>query len=465
MAPRLAVYGGSFNPPGIHHRRLVERLVGLFDRIVIRPCGLRRDKLTNNGVEPFHRATLTDLAFAGLSGVEVDHRDLEQDVFTPTWQLQEQYADQGDVWHVVGSDLIVGGAQGQAQIQHWQRGDEVWRSLHFIVIERDGFPIESDDLPPHHQVIRPKFTGSSTDIRSRLFRFEPVASVVTPTVDAYIRRYGLYQGALPRSTPAITFGTPRISFVVDERNARAVTEADHLATITSVDDRHPDLIVVLGGDGTMLRAIRQHWRRRVPFLGLNYGTVGFLLNDLPRGLTPSMLGQPWLIRHAPLLYVETTDEDGQVHHDLGFNDAYVDAEAGSAAWIEVSVDDRVVIPRLVGDGALVATAAGSSAYARAMGATPIAIGTPSLVLAGSNVFLPAGWHHAQLDINSAIRLRNVDPTPGHGKRPLLGFIDGLPQGRVAEMTVRTSRVASVELAFQPDHDPRQKLTRLQFAGT
>ena len=245
-----------------------------------------------------------------------------------------------------------------------------------------------------------------------------------------------------------------------------VTATEHLASICCVDDHQPNLILVLGGDGTMLRAIRQHWRRRVPLLGVNHGTVGFLLNDLGQGLTPSLLMQPWIIRHAPLLYVETTTPDGQQQSELGFNDAYLAAQPGKAGWIEVSVDDQVMIPKLVCDGALVATAAGSSAYARAMGATPIAIGTPSLVMVGSNVFLPASWRQAQLDIGSVIKFRNVDPTSSRPepKRPLLGFIDGLEQGRVDNMTIRASRVASVELAFLPDYDPRLKLTRLQFAG-
>ena len=40
--------------------------------------------------------------------------------------------------------------------------------------------------------------------------------------------------------------------------------------------------MVVGGDGTMLRAIRQYWRRRVPFFGINTGHLGFLLNDSPQ---------------------------------------------------------------------------------------------------------------------------------------------------------------------------------------
>ena len=42
-----------------------------------------------------------------------------------------------------------------------------------------------------------------------------------------------------------------------------------------------NLIVVIGGDGTMLHAIREHWRSRLPFLGVNAGHLGFLLNGSP----------------------------------------------------------------------------------------------------------------------------------------------------------------------------------------
>jgi hypothetical protein len=48
------------------------------------------------------------------------------------------------------------------------------------------------------------------------------------------------------------------------------------------------------------------------------------------------------------------------------------------------------------------------------------------------------------------------------KRPLNGFVDGVPQGKVSWMGVKTSNIAAVELAFDPRHDPAEKLARIQF---
>jgi len=114
--------------------------------------------------------------------------------------------------------------------------------------------------------------------------------------------------------------------------------------------------------------------------------------------------------------------------------------------------------RVVADGMLVSTAAGSTSYARALGASPLPFNADLLTLAGSNVLKPEFWRPAVLPRDSVIRLRNLDPT----KRPLRGFIDGLAQGPVLEMTARVSATASVELLFAPEYDPVAKLAVTQF---
>jgi NAD kinase len=107
---------------------------------------------------------------------------------------------------------------------------------------------------------------------------------------------------------------------------------------------------------------------------------------------------------------------------------------------------------------LVSTAAGSTSYARAMGAAALPFPTPVLTIAGSNVLSPFGWRPAVLPLTSEIELTTLDPQ----KRPLQGYIDGVSLGRVSSVRVRVSRTAAVELAFQPEHDPVAKLARLQF---
>src|SRR5207302_8635530 len=83
----------------------------------------------------------------------------------------------------------------------------------------------------------------------------------------------------------------------------------------------PDCILILGRDGAMLSAIRQHWRRRVPFLGIHQGHLGFLLNE-PEALLGEHLSEADLIvRQMPMLLTEIETTDGNRHTELAFNDA------------------------------------------------------------------------------------------------------------------------------------------------
>jgi NAD+ kinase len=218
----------------------------------------------------------------------------------------------------------------------------------------------------------------------------------------------------------------------------------------------PDLIVAVGGDGTMLRAIRKHWRDRLPFYGVNTGGQGFLLNG--RDADPDWAAEH-LLYQLPLLFVRAEFLDGTLSEELAFNDAWVERATGQTAWVKLSVNGAVRVAKLVGDGALVSTAAGSSSYARAMGAAPVPLNTDVLVLVGSNVLKPAFWRPAMLPLDSEVELETLDPN----RRPLRGYIDGVEQGKlIRRLVIRVSRTASAELAFAPAHDPVAKLAFVQF---
>jgi NAD kinase len=441
------------------HRTVAEALAPHFDKIIVIPCGPRPDQQTTNDIDPWHRAALADIAFGRMPKVEVDLFDLELASFTTNDAFESRYGHLGELWHVIGSDFARGGANKQSAIHlNWDRGHQMWCDLNFCVMSREGYHVEPEDLPPKHHLIRlpSRLSGASAEIRERIFMRQHFEDMVTPEVAAYIERYGLYRGRIPSRRTRWQAKQPRLLIVADDRNPRAVALAESYRRWEDRDN--PTCIVVLGGDGTMLYAIREHWRRRIPFIGVNQGHLGFLLNE-PDMLSPESLpATECVIRLMPMLFIEAEGPDGARQTDLAFNDAWVERTTSQSAWLEVAVNGEVRIPKLVADGALVCTAAGSTAYARSMGVSPLLADTPGWILVGSNVMIPSGWKSALLSPEATVTLRSI----GGEKRPLRAFVGGRSLGPVVSLCARQSRIATVELVFAAQRDMAEKIALIQF---
>lgn len=453
---KIVLFGGSFNPPGRHHETIVKELSKRFDRVIVIPCGTRSDKAGVDGIATIHRAAMVDLAFGRMKNVRVDLFDLEHNEYTRTIDLDRHYRGEGEVWHAIGADLVQEGSRGCSVIQQeWKEGKRLWDTARFAVVQRRGYPWRTNDLPPQTRVIPLNLPGSSTEIRELLFNRKSISRLVSTSVSEYIFRHGLYNGIPNENVFQHSIVKPRIELIVDERNPASTKIAKKLRKYES---DHPSLIVALGGDGMMIHAIRKHWRRRLPFLGLHTGTVGFLMNHLSEKQLDTLFKQRFHIRQSPLLHVEGTRVDGTRFEANAFNDAWVERKSGQAAWVEVNVNGQTRIPRLIGDGVLMSTAAGSTAYARAMGATPLHVDSPALLLMGSNVYVPQNWKSAHLPLSTVVELKAVEPN----KRPLSGFVDGIPEGDVLSLKIRVSRIAAAELLFLPGNEISEKLTKIQF---
>jgi hypothetical protein len=77
LRPRVGLYGGSFNPPGLNHREVAKHIRLFFDQVLVLPCGPRPNKVTTNSVDPRHRANMVELTFGGIEGLRVDFSDLQ----------------------------------------------------------------------------------------------------------------------------------------------------------------------------------------------------------------------------------------------------------------------------------------------------------------------------------------------------------------------------------------------------
>ncbi|MCK4540429.1 nicotinate-nicotinamide nucleotide adenylyltransferase [Candidatus Parcubacteria bacterium] len=195
---RVVIYGGSFNPPCRHHAQITETLIKIFDVVIIVPCGKRQDKDSANILALNHRKELARIAFKKMPKVKIDYHDMENNVYTPTYYLQEKYEKlypDAEIWHDIGTDLVIGGSEENSEIQSgWTHGKMIWKILNWVVIYRPGYEITKEDMPPKAMFIKiPNIFGSGTMVRERLAGGKCVKSLVIPEVEQYVKKYDLYK--------------------------------------------------------------------------------------------------------------------------------------------------------------------------------------------------------------------------------------------------------------------------------
>jgi len=131
-----------------------------------------------------------------------------------------------------------------------------------------------------------------------------------------------------------------------------------------------DLIIAIGGDGTLLHAARLVAERDIPLLGINRGRLGFLTDVLPQDMANSLqavLAGECVADRRPLLEARLMAPDGSEQRCCALNDVVFNRlETGRMLDFETRIDGRYVNSH-GGDGLVVATATGSTAYALSCG--------------------------------------------------------------------------------------------------
>jgi len=153
---------------------------------------------------------------------------------------------------------------------------------------------------------------------------------------------------------------------------------------TSIAD-DADLIIAVGGDGSMLHAARAAVRAGKPLLGINRGRLGFLADVSPTedfGPLDNIISGQFESEHRMLLKAEILTADG-THNICGIalNDVVIKRQdTGRLVEFKSYIDDRYVNTH-GGDGFIVATPTGSTAYALSCGGPIVTPGLDALVLA------------------------------------------------------------------------------------
>lgn len=245
----------------------------------------------------------------------------------------------------------------------------------------------------------------------------------------------------------VTNGTPEADAAAIRLRARY---GDH--PITSAD-----VVVALGGDGLMLQTLHRVMRTDVPVYGMNFGSVGFMMNDFSEENLIARLEAAQRTEIYPLS-MDVVDGSGRHQTALALNEVSLFRSTHQAAKIQISVDSEVRLEELICDGILLSTPAGSTAYNLSAHGPILPIEAPLLALTPISPFRPRRWRGAILSNRAKVRftLREAE------KRPVSAVADNVEIQNVREVTVYEDRSHGVTLLFDPGKSLEERVLSEQF---
>ena len=247
-------------------------------------------------------------------------------------------------------------------------------------------------------------------------------------------------------------------FFLASNNANAQKKKENLEKkFGNNSTDNADVIVVLGGDGFMLEAIKNQMEKNLPLFGLNYGSVGFLMNTVNDEDLIQRLNSSQSIKIAPLSMTANT-ADGSEHNAIAINEVSLLRETHQAAKIKISIDEKVRLEELVCDGVLLSTPSGSTAYNLSAHGPILPINADVLALTPISAFRPRRWKGAILNNNSEVKFEIID----NKKRPVSAVADSTEFRDIESVTIKQDNQKSVQLLFDAQHSFEERILNEQF---
>lgn len=212
--------------------------------------------------------------------------------------------------------------------------------------------------------------------------------------------------------------------------------------------KNTDVFLVLGGDGSMIQFAGRLGHHGIPFYGLNYGNVGFMMNTPRHGLryhAEKLKAGVFSTWSFPFLEVEATDQNGKIHHGYGLNDIYLQRMTPQSCKARVKINNVPLrINPILCDGLIVATPLGSTAYSYNITGSLVGIDTPVITLTPIAAHRSCQVSCMVLPQDTRIDFEIMEPE----KRRVQVVCDGQSHGDLIRASISLS-TQQVRLCFDP----------------
>ena len=218
-----------------------------------------------------------------------------------------------------------------------------------------------------------------------------------------------------------------------------------------------DVIIAIGGDGMLLKALRNSIEKNKPVFGLNKGNVGFLMNELSFDNLENRIQTARKVKMHPL-FMSAHKINGNIFTELAVNEVSILRQTHQAAHLKITVDKKERLNELVCDGILVSTPIGSTAYNLSARGPIIPLNANILALTPISSFRPRRWRGALLPQRVKIRIEVLN----FDTRPVSATADNVEARDIKYIEISTDKTKKLTILHDSDHSLDERIMKEQF---
>ena len=214
-----------------------------------------------------------------------------------------------------------------------------------------------------------------------------------------------------------------------------------------------NLIIVIGGDGFMLGSLKKYYKYKKKFYGINSGNYGFLMNKFSAKHTIKNLSKSGRVVSISPLEMTVKNKSNIIKKSIAINEVSILRQSRQAASLSISNGSKKIIKRLVSDGVLVSTPAGSTAYNLSVHGPILSIDSKKLAISPISPFRPRRWKGKIISDKSKIIIKNLNPK----KRPISAVADNVEVRNAKYISIKTNKKIKFNLMYDSNRSLQKKI--------
>ncbi len=216
--------------------------------------------------------------------------------------------------------------------------------------------------------------------------------------------------------------------------------------------KNSNVIVVIGGDGFMLETLKKYYKYNKPFYGMNKGTFGFLMNKFKvNNIKKSILNSKLIT--IPALEMTSVSTKNIKKSAIAINEISLLRQSRQAASLQIQINKKILIKKLICDGVLVSTPAGSTAYNLSVHGPILSLNSRKLAVTPISSFRPRRWKGKIISESSLVKIKNLNVL----KRPVSVVADNIEVRNIKSVIIRIKKSIKFKLLYDKGNSLIKKI--------